>query len=121
MTPPGSPLGGAQRFPSRQRLRNRREFDAVFRQPSVRLRRGPLRLVARPNALGTARLGIVVAKRMIRRAVGRNRAKRVIRESFRLATGLPSMDIVVRVAQSEPAVCAPDADWLFAALARRAR
>ena len=57
---------------------------------------------------------------MIRQAVGRNRAKRIIRESFRVASGLPAMDIVVRVAQSEPAVCAPDADWLFAALAKRA-
>ena len=115
------PSPGGERFRDCQRLRNRRDFDAVFRQPSVRLRRGSLRLVARPNALGVARLGIVVAKRMIRRAVGRNRAKRVIRESFRLTSGLPSMDIVVRVAQSEPAVCAPDADWLFSALARRAR
>lgn len=112
-------MGGVRRFRNPQRLRNRRDFDAVFRHPSVRLRRGPLRLIARPNAVGVARLGIVVAKRMVRQAVGRNRAKRVIRESFRLATGLPSMDIVVRVAQGEPSVCAPDADWLFAALARR--
>ena len=119
MTPEASSFRGARRFRSRQRLRYRRDFDAVFRRPSVRLRRGPLRLVARPNAVGVARLGIVVAKRMIRQAVGRNRAKRVIRECFRLATGLPSMDIVVRVAQSEPAVSAPDADWLFSALAER--
>ena len=114
-----SSVGGLHRFRSSQRLRNRREFDAVFRQPSVRLRQGSLRLVARPNTLGVARLGIVVAKRMIKRAVGRNRAKRVIREAFRQAGGLPSMDIVVRVAQSEPAVCARDADGLFSALARQ--
>lgn len=54
---------------------------------------------------------------MIKHAVGRNRAKRVIRESFRLSTGLPAMDIVVRVVQAEP-VCAPDADWLFSAMAK---
>lgn len=107
-----------RRFRSHQRLRNRRDFDGVFRQPSVRLRRGPLRLVARPNTHGVARLGIVVGKRMIKHAVGRNHAKRVIRESFRLSEGLPAMDIVVRVAQAE-AVCRPDADWLFSALAGR--
>lgn len=106
-------------FRGHQRLRNRRDFDGVFRHPSVRLRRGPLRLIARPNALGVARLGIVVAKRMIKRAVGRNRAKRIIREAFRVSTGLPAMDIVVRVAEAEP-VCGRDADWLFSALARRA-
>lgn len=111
-------VGLGQRLRSHQRLRNRRDFDHVFRHASVRLTRGPLRLIARPNALGVARLGIVVAKRLIKHAVGRNRAKRVIRESFRLSSGLPAMDIVVRVAQAEP-LCAPDADWLFSALARR--
>ena len=119
MNSPAGSADQARRLRGHQRLRNRRDFDAVFRHPSVRLTRGPLRLVARPNALGVARLGIVVAKRMIRHAVGRNRAKRVIRESFRLSSGLPGMDIVVRVVRAEP-VCAPDADWLFTALARRA-
>ena len=112
------PIDPGWRLRSHQRLRNRRDFDRVFRQPSVRLARGPLRLVAQPNALGVARLGIVVAKRMIRHAVGRNRAKRVIRESFRLSCGLPAMDIIVRVVQPGP-VCGPDADWLFLALARQ--
>ena len=104
-----------------QRLRSRRDFDGVFRHPSVRLTRGPLRLVARPNGVGVARIGIVVGKRMIKRAVARNRAKRVIRESFRLNPGLPAMDVVVRVANKEPMVCGADADWLFATLAKRAR
>ena len=84
----------------------------------MRLTRGPLCLVARPNTLGVARLGLVVGKRMIKRAVDRNHAKRVIRESFRLSSGLAAMDIVVRVVQGEP-VRRPDADWLFSALARR--
>ena len=115
-----SSLGGSVARRGRlRRLRNRRDFDLVFRHPSVRLSRGPLRVVARPNALGVARLGIVVGKRMIKHAVGRNRAKRVIRESFRLSAGLPAMDIVVRLVKAEP-VCRPDADWLFSALARRA-
>lgn len=45
-----------------------------------------------------ARLGLVVGKRALRRAVDRNRAKRVIRETFRVnRRDLPGMDIVVQV------------------------
>ena len=50
------------------------------------------------NGRGTHRLGLGVAKKMFRRAVWRNRVKRLIREAFRLerpgfGTGL---DMVVR-------------------------
>jgi ribonuclease P protein component len=46
----------------------------------------------------TARLGLVVGKRALRRAVDRNRARRVLRETFRtLREELPEMDIVVQV------------------------
>lgn len=45
-----------------------------------------------------SRLGFVVAKKNIRRAVDRNRAKRHIRESFRLyQVGLKSLDVVILV------------------------
>jgi ribonuclease P protein component len=44
------------------------------------------------------RLGLVVAKRIERRAVGRNYMKRMIREQFRLSAGkLQGFDVVVRV------------------------
>ena len=50
------------------------------------------------NHLGFARLGIVVGKRVMSRAVDRNRAKRLIREVFRHeAQNLGSLDIVIRV------------------------
>jgi ribonuclease P protein component len=45
-----------------------------------------------------ARLGVVVAKRLVRRAVDRNAVKRLVRELFRtLAPGLARRDYVVRV------------------------
>jgi len=43
-----------------------------------------------------ARLGLAIAKKHIKRAVGRNRIKRLIRESFRQSQGqLAGLDIVV--------------------------
>ena len=106
----------AERFGRGHRLLLKRDFDAVLREPQLRLRRGPLWGAARPNDVGVARLGLVVAKKVLRRAVDRNRVKRVIRESFRKRRGLPALDIVVRL--TEPRRLSLDhADRLFAALA----
>lgn len=110
--------GHRHRFGREQRILRRREFDAVFRQPSVRVSAPPLWLAARPSDAEAARLGLVVGKNMLRRAVDRNRAKRAIRESFRRCQGLPPVDIVVRVVESRP-VAVADADRLFHALRRR--
>lgn len=104
-------------FARARRLLRKKQFDEVLRGASVRTGRGPLRLAARDNELEMARLGLIVGKRMLRRAVDRNRAKRVIRESFRQAGGLPAMDIVVRVTVPATEVTMADADRLFSALA----
>lgn len=53
-------------------------------------------ILARPNQLSHARVGLVIAKKNVRLAVDRNRVKRTIRESFRLTSAsLPDLDIVV--------------------------
>jgi ribonuclease P protein component len=50
----------------------------------------------RLNDAGEARLGLAIAKKQVRRAVDRNRIKRVVRESFRHhQQELASMDCVV--------------------------
>jgi ribonuclease P protein component len=51
---------------------------------------------ARPNDLTWPRLGMSIAARIVRRAVDRNRVRRLIRESFRMhRQELPSLDIVI--------------------------
>ena len=73
------------------------EFEQVFKE-NERARTDSLLVMARPNELGHARLGMVIAKRLLPRAVDRNRVKRCVRETFRLQSqDLPACDFVVRL------------------------
>jgi ribonuclease P protein component len=55
-------------------------------------------LFARPNGLSQARIGIIVSRRIARRAVDRNRAKRLVREAFRkVRHRLGGIDLVVEL------------------------
>ena len=50
----------------------------------------------RANELGYARLGLAISKRVSKRAVERNRIKRLLRESFRrVRHQLPPVDMMV--------------------------
>ncbi|MFY7698197.1 MAG: ribonuclease P protein component [Legionella sp.] len=51
-------------------------------------------ILYRINAVGHARLGLAISKRMIPKAHDRNRIKRLLRETFR-ANKLPPVDIVI--------------------------
>lgn len=54
--------------------------------------------MAKPNQLEHARLGVVVGKKVARRAVARNYMKRVMRETFRRhQPEIANLDIVARV------------------------
>jgi ribonuclease P protein component len=53
-------------------------------------------MIARPNGLDHARLGMAVGVRAAGGAVNRNRVKRVVRETFRSSQHeLPALDLVV--------------------------
>jgi ribonuclease P protein component len=55
-------------------------------------------IYSRPNAVGFARLALVVPKKLAPRAVDRNRIRRVTREAFRLQQEqLVGLDLVVRL------------------------
>ncbi|MBL8489669.1 MAG: ribonuclease P protein component [Rhodocyclaceae bacterium] len=88
---------GPRPFGRRLRLLEAAGFSAVF---SARrsLRGESFDLLYKPNGGSGPRLGLVVAKKLARRAVMRNLLKRLARESFRAAApGLPSVDLVLRL------------------------
>lgn len=90
---------GAARFslPQRQRLRRRDEFGAALRGKRVAAS-AHFAAWAKHNGLRYARLGVVAAKRIAKRAVDRNRARRLVREAFRRAqAGLAGLDVVVQL------------------------
>jgi ribonuclease P protein component len=109
-----SPQRQPHRFPVRLRLTRGADFEAVFKQG----RRSADRLFTvlyRPSGLDHARLGMTASAKRVRTAVGRNRIRRLIRDSFRHSERrLEGLDIVVLV--KEPARDAANAD-IFASLA----
>lgn len=96
MEPPdgNNDLRGEAGFPKEDRLLKRTDFQQC--KLSGITRHTPHFLVSMaPSPTGTARLGVVVTKRL-GKAVKRNRVKRLLREYFRLHKGLlPFKDIVI--------------------------
>jgi ribonuclease P protein component len=69
------------------------------------------RIIARPSCSGESRLGMAVSRKVDKHAVGRNRIKRVVRESFRhrravmTEQGGPVLDIVVLARPDSATIC----------------
>lgn len=70
-------------LPKHCRLLKAADFDRVFKK-SVRSSDRYFTILARPSDFSDPRLGMAISKRRVRLAVGRNRLKRLVRESFRL-------------------------------------
>ena len=86
-----------QRFRSTYRLHKTDEFSSVFAFRRT-LRGRFFNLHYRPGSVDTARLGVVVAKKLVRHATTRNMIKRIVRELFRRERGiLPAYDLIVRL------------------------
>jgi ribonuclease P protein component len=79
------------------KLRKTDDFSSVFRFKRVH-RGSHLDIFFRQNDLPYPRLGLIVPKKVLARAVDRNAARRIVREAFRLAQPeLGGLDVVVRV------------------------
>lgn len=99
--PAGKCEVSAAAFPKHYRLTKTDEFSSVFgfrralKSPHFLLH---YRLRTVEEVAG-ARLGLVVAKRLLKRSVDRNLVKRLARENFRLLRcRLPSRDFILRLA-----------------------
>ena len=100
--------GLSQGFLPQSRLKKAAEFKKVFSNP-VKSTDRYFTLLATQNDFGLPRIGLAIAKKMIRKAVDRNAIKRTVRESFRLQQHtMGSIDIVV-LARKEVLDAPPDA------------
>ena len=99
---PGAPdflishaLPHPDRFARQSRLLTASDYQRVF-QKQLRSTDGLFTVLARENHGERARLGLAIAKRTLSRATGRNRIKRLARESFRRHQQLlAGLDLVV--------------------------
>jgi ribonuclease P protein component len=99
--PPGKAV-----FTIKHKLRKAIEFKRVFKKPIVSS--DPyFKVLARLNKVNNSRLGMAVSRQVDKHAVGRNRIKRVIRESFRqrYSTEKACLDIVVLPRRETATIC----------------
>ena len=86
-------------FGKRYRLLKTDDFSSVFALRCQKSR-GCLQIFQARNSLDYPRLGLIVAKKVAKRANKRNYMKRVLREWFRLHKHeMPAVDIIIRVRQ----------------------
>lgn len=90
----------------------KRDFDGVFKKPA-RSSDHFFTILFSQGSTTQPRMGLAIAKKAAKRAVDRNRIKRLCRESFRQQDNLPVVDLVVMTRAS--AVSATNAE-LFSAL-----
>ncbi len=85
-------------FGKQLRLLNSTSYQAVFDAVSERASTKEFLLLARESGLDSPRLGIIISKKVSKRAVDRNLIKRLVRESFRFNQAqLPYRDIIILV------------------------
>jgi ribonuclease P protein component len=77
-------LSSGFRLPKDSRLRRPGEFQSVYRT-GKRINGEYMTVFFLPNELQTQRLGITASRKGVGNAVARNRAKRLLREAFRLS------------------------------------
>jgi ribonuclease P protein component len=79
----------------RARLVEPKQYQALLASKPI-ARGERFTIHAARNHFSFARLGIIVGKRTIQKAVGRNFLKRLIRETFRHQDGLSGYDVLIR-------------------------
>ncbi len=83
-----------QRFTRDQRLLRPGDFSRVMAE-AKRSSDSFFTVLARENSVRHARLGLAISRKAARRAVDRNRIKRIARESFRHCGHDAAVDVIV--------------------------
>ena len=98
------------KFPRTSRLLIKRDFQSVFADPRKVSNRYLLALY-KPNQQVNARLGIIVPKSRVKKAVDRNLIRRIVRESFRhQQAALKGLDLIVLIRSECSPICGEKAD-----------
>jgi len=83
-------------FAAQYRLHKKEDCRKIFKKPQIVKHQKYMMLLAMPNDLPHARLGLAIAKKHVKKSVDRSLVKRIIRESFRAkANSLPALDMVM--------------------------
>ena len=82
-------------FPKSHRLLKPSDYSRVFNDVTLKVPHRNFLILASANSLGHAWVGLIFSKKNLRLAVQRNRIKRQVRETFRLQSDLPGLDIIV--------------------------
>lgn len=82
-------------FPKSSRLLKPGDYGKVFDNVRLRIPHRHFLILATPNGLDRARIGLVFSRKNLKLSVQRNRVKRRVRETFRHQRGYPALDIVV--------------------------
>ena len=87
-------------FPRQARLLTPKQYQSVFSK-SRRISCPEFLFIYAPSDCSRSRLGFAVAKKQVKKAVDRNRLKRLVRESYRKhQSKLPDIDLVFMVRKS---------------------
>lgn len=87
-----------QNYPRELRLLSGGDFQKVFDAVEIKVPDQRILILSRANGLDHPRIGFIISKKNIRRAVKRNLVRRIIRESFRLnQDNLPAHDMIIMV------------------------
>lgn len=90
---------GNYTFPPEKRLLRREEFISVFSNVEYHVKQHQLQLIACNQSFKISRLGLVIPKKMLKKAVHRNRLKRLIRNHFRQCNWIISCDVIISLKQ----------------------
>ena len=82
-------------FPKTARLSRPEDYRRVFDAPALKVSSAAFILLALHTKMNGSRIGVIIAKKHVKKATRRNRLKRLVREQFRNNRLTQNFDLVV--------------------------